>query len=380
MIRVLKKDGSIQPFEREKIESAVNKSAERVLVKLTALDFDKIIDFIKAETGDTSLIEVAKLHNIVEMAVESVNKTVASSYREYRNYKTNFVNIMDDVYRKSCDLRYRGDRENSNRDSALVSTKRSLVYGELNKSLYEKFFLTDEERQASAEGFIYIHDRQDRLSTYNCCLFDAGNVMAGGFEMGSVHYTEPKGILTACEVLGDIMFMGASQQYGGFTVSEVDKILAPYCEKTYNKYLRELEAMSAEMLSEFIGRPTSKCDYKKVIEKWALKKTLKDLEQGIQGIEVKANSVACGRGDFPFLTFTFGEDVHNEWSRHVTSAILKVRREGQGQEGKKQAMPFPKLIFLYNEDYHGEGKEYEYLFDQAIETSGSCMYPKKIGA
>ena len=157
MIRVLKKDGSIQPFEREKIESAVNKSAERVLVKLTALDFDKIIDFIKARIGDSSLIEVAKLHNIVEMAVEGVNKTVASSYREYRNYKTNFVNIMDDVYRKSCDLRYRGDRENSNRDSALVSTKRSLVYGELNKSLYEKFFLTDEERQASAEGFIYIH-------------------------------------------------------------------------------------------------------------------------------------------------------------------------------------------------------------------------------
>ena len=45
---------------------------------------------------------------------------------------------------------YIGDKENSNTDSALVSTKRSLIFNELNKSLYQKFFMTVEELQAAA--------------------------------------------------------------------------------------------------------------------------------------------------------------------------------------------------------------------------------------
>ena len=45
---------------------------------------------------------------------------------------------------------YIGDKENSNADSALVSTKRSLIFNQLNKQLYQKFFMTVEELQAHA--------------------------------------------------------------------------------------------------------------------------------------------------------------------------------------------------------------------------------------
>ncbi len=47
--------------------------------------------------------------------------------------------MLDDVYKKSQSIMYIGDKENSNTDSALVSTKRSLIFNELNKSLYQKF-------------------------------------------------------------------------------------------------------------------------------------------------------------------------------------------------------------------------------------------------
>ena len=63
--------------------------------------------------------------------------------------------------------------------------------------------------------------------------------MSGGFEMGNVWYNEPKTLDTAFDVLGDIILATASQQYGGFTVPEVDKILAPYAEKSYKKYCAE---------------------------------------------------------------------------------------------------------------------------------------------
>lgn len=59
----------------------------------------------------------------------------------------------------------------------------------------------------------------------------------------------------------------------------------------------------------------------------------------------------------------------------ITQAVLKVRKEGQGREGKKKVLPFPKLVFLYTEDLHGKGKEYEFLFDEAIQCSSKAMYP-----
>lgn len=75
------------------------------------------------------------------------------------------------------------------------------------------------------------------------------------------------------------------------------------------------------------------------------------------------------------VTFSFGENVKNKFSLWISSAILKVRREGQGAPGKKRCVLFPKLVFLYVDDYHGEGKEYEWLFDESIATSSKAMYP-----
>ena len=52
-----------------------------------------------------------------------------------------FIHMMDEVYTKSQSIRYIGDKSNANTDSALVATKRSLIFNELNKELYRKFFM-----------------------------------------------------------------------------------------------------------------------------------------------------------------------------------------------------------------------------------------------
>lgn len=54
---------------------------------------------------------------------------------------------------------------------------------------------------------------------------------------------------------------------------------------------------------------------------------------------------------------------------------MKVRKEGQGKEGFKHPVLFPKLSFFYDENLHGEGKELEWLFDEAIDCSSKAMYP-----
>lgn len=62
----------------------------------------------------------------------------------------------------------------------------------------------------------------------------------------------------------------------------------------------------------------------------------------------------------------------------ATSACLKVRKEGQGNEGFKHPVLFPKISFFYDENLHGKGKELEWLFDEAIDCSSKAMYPDYI--
>ena len=218
---IIKKDGTKEPFNVQKVVAAVNKSAERVLYTFTPEELDFICRFVteKCEALGCEGIRIAQMHNIVEGALDAINHEVATSYRNYRNYKTDFVQMLDTVYKKSQSIMYIGDKENSNADSALVSTRRSLIFNQLNKQLYQKFFLTVEELQAQHDGYIYIHDMSARRDTMNCCLFDVGTVLRGGFEMGNLWYNEPKTLNVAFDVIGDIVLSAASQQYGGFTVS-----------------------------------------------------------------------------------------------------------------------------------------------------------------
>ena len=139
MIRVVKKDGSKEEFNVQKIVVAVNKSAYRALVKFTQEELDFICKFVEESVRKLGIedIQIAQMHNVVEGALERVNPAVAKSYRDYRNYKQDFVQMLDDVYKKSQSIMYIGDKENSNTDSALVSTKRSLIFNELNKELYK---------------------------------------------------------------------------------------------------------------------------------------------------------------------------------------------------------------------------------------------------
>ena len=239
--KVIKKDGTKEDFNVQKVVVAVNKSANRAMITFSQAELNFICQFVeeKAESLGVSEIPIAQMHNLVEGALEKVNPQVAKSYRDYRNYKQDFVQMLDEVYKKSQSIMYIGDKENANTDSALVSTKRSLIFNQLNKELYQKFFMNTEELQACRDGYIYVHDMSARRDTMNCCLFDVASVLKDGFEMGNLWYNEPKTLDVFFDVLGDIILATASQQYGGFTVPEVDKLAAPYAEKSYKKYVDE---------------------------------------------------------------------------------------------------------------------------------------------
>ena len=360
-IKIVKKDGTLEDYNVQKVVSAVQKSAARMLVKLTEQEIESICSHVNSSVlaENENNIDISKMHCIVENALEDVNPKVAKSYRNYRDYKIDFVTMLDKVYQESQRIMYIGDKENSNADSALVSTKRSLIFNQLNKELYKKFFLTVPELQAIRDGYIYIHDMSARRDTMNCCLFDVASVLKGGFEMGNLWYNEPKSLDVAFDVIGDIVMAAASQQYGGFTVAEVDKILAPYAEKTYERQYNRYRELG---LTEEQAVKAAKADVKK------------DFEQGFQGWEYKFNTVASSRGDYPFITVTAGLGT-DEYEKMATITMLQIRMKGQGKKGNKKPVLFPKIVFLYDENIHGEGKVNYDVFEAGIECSKKAMYP-----
>lgn len=384
MYNVIKKDGTIEPYDEQKIINACDKAARRAMFEFSENDYSRILNdvFCKIEelyNEDSSEIDIYDMHNIVESVLEEDYPVVAKMYKEYRNYKKDFVHMMDKVYERSQAIRYIGDKNNANTDSALVATKRSLIYNELSSELYKNFFSTKAEKQAAKDGYIYIHDRSARLDTINCDLFRVGTVMQGGFEMGNIWYNEPKTLDTAFDVMGDIILSTAAQQYGGFTVPEVDKILEPYAEKSYKKYYNEFFNVvnSVEKTDGVVIDMLSNASFDESSDEYAINKVRRDFEQGWQGIEMKLNSVGSSRGDYPFVTMTLGLAT-SKFGKMAAITLLNVHSGGQGKEGFKRPVLFPKIVFLYDKNLHGDGSE-KYpsadVFNAGLDCSCKTMYP-----
>ena len=377
MIKILKKNGEVQNFNGEKIKKAIRKSAERVCVSLTEKEEKKVVDTVKKQLQyNEEAIPVSTIHNMVEVALDSVNQNVAKSYREYRDNKSQFASMLDKVYSKKLSLNFIGDRSNANSDSALVTTQKAIVYNELNSELYKRFFLSQREERAVSDGYLYIHDRGSRLDTMNCCIYDMKNLITGGFFMGNLDYLEPKSLDVAFDLIADVTLNAASSQYGGFTIPEVDKLLAPYAEKSYKAYFDEYVNITRDVCGKD-GKPAPLMECTGLLQRadeYATNKVRREFEQGFQSWEMKFNSVASSRGDYPFTAVTFGLGT-GKWESMASSTCMKVRAGGQGKPGLKHPVLFPKLSFFYDKNIHGDGKELEWLYREALDCSMKTMYP-----
>lgn len=363
-INVIKKDGTREDWCFDKIKVAIDKATKRANAKYPEWKLWQIEGYIEGILYNKTEVTAEALHGYVIGALNRYLPEVGKTYQEYRDYKNTYAKAFESVKSEADTVLLLGDRENANFDSSLISTKGSLIKGYLTKELYKQFYLSNKEKELVKRGDIYIHDLRDMIfNSFNCCLFDIGNVLKGGFEMSNVKYTEPTSVLSALQVIGDITLVATAQQFGGFTLAEIDKVLLPYAKKTYDnafkKYSEQCNMEYDESCAMAMG------DLKR------------ELEQGFQSLELKLNTVPCSRGDFAFTTLTFGtwdvmmDDLNRDIMRMIGETILKTRMKGHG--GKQ--VVFPKLVFLYDEDKIKEDEDHKELFELAVKCSSQCMYP-----
>lgn len=213
-MQVIKKDGRIENYDFQKIKQAVTKSAARLEMELSPEQWLILENQIEHNLSGKEQITVAEMHSIVERTLNEVIPAVGQAYSDYRNYKKDYANMMTSVLNSADELNYKIDRSNANTTAALISTQRSLIFTALSKEIYKKLFLSKDELKIIHDGYIYIHDLGSRAQTYNCCLFDMGAVLQGGFDWEHIGYNEPKDIRTAGNLISDITLNCAAQQYG----------------------------------------------------------------------------------------------------------------------------------------------------------------------
>lgn len=362
--KVIKKDGTSEGWDWDKIKVAIDKAKKRANVEVYEWKLWQVEGYIEGYLWNKCEVTTEELHKIVIDALNLYVPEVGKAYQEYRDYKNTYAKAFESVKDEADTVLLLGDKENANFDSSLISTKGSLIKGYLTKELYKQFYLSKEEKELVKRGDIYIHDLRDMIfNSFNCCLFDIGMVLKGGFEMSNVKYTEPKSVLSALQVIGDITLVATAQQFGGFTLAEIDKVLLPYAKKTFHKAFNKYFSQCNMEYDESCAM--------------ALQDLTRELEQGFQSLELKLNTVPCSRGDFAFTTLTFGtwdtmmDYEDQEIMKLIGEVILDTRMKGHG--GKQ--VVFPKLVFLYDEDKIKSDKGHKELFEKAVECSSKCMYP-----
>ena len=362
--KVIKKDGTSEGWNWDKIKVAIDKAKKRANVEVYEWKLWQVEGYIEGYLWNKCEVTTEELHKIVIDALNLYVPEVGKAYQEYRDYKNTYAKAFESVKEEADTVLLLGDKENANFDSSLISTKGSLIKGYLTKELYKQFYLSKEEKELVKRGDIYIHDLRDMIfNSFNCCLFDIGTVLKGGFEMSNVKYTEPTSVLSALQVIGDITLVATAQQFGGFTLAEIDKVLLPYAKKTYYNSYNKYKRLGIKSLDN--------------LESLANEDLRRELEQGFQSLELKLNTVPCSRGDFAFTTLTFGtwditmDDLDQKIMKLIGEIILDTRMKGHG--GKQ--VVFPKLVFLYDEDKIKSDKGHKELFEKAVECSSKCMYP-----
>lgn len=343
-LEVIKKNGFREEFNFEKIKTAVTKTLYRCGMEFNYLQWMELEKEVKLHIVElkTKELTTVEMHNVVMRALKELkHDEVYEEYLAFRGYKESFQKVMREMIHQSDRLLGDGDKENSNRNADLIEVKKGLFADILSGHLMMEYELPRKIAKAHQDNLVYVHDMRDWIfDSINCCLFDMGNVLKGGYEYNGVKYAEPNSVTVAGAMMQDIMNCSRLQQYGGWTLPEIDKVLAPYVEKTYDNYM--FITCNDDALAETLTR--------------------RDTKQVFQSLDHALNMV-----NNTFITISFGMDT-SKWGQLVTECILESRMDGLGIN--KMTTIFPKLVFLHREEVNGAPWSPNYhLKEMAIECS-----------
>lgn len=371
-MKVVKRDGRIVDYNREKIKNAIMKANNEVL-EIDRISEEKI-DYLISQIEEKRINSVEDIQDFIEYnLVKNGLYNLAKKYIIYR-YKRSLVRKANTTDESILALIQNTNKEvaeeNSNKNSAVASTQRDLIAGEVSKDLTRRILLNEKISKAHDDGVLHFHDADYFVQNiFNCCLVNIKDMLDNGTVMNGKLIESPKSFQVACTVLTQIIAAVASGQYGGQSIDVSH--LGKYLRKSYDKYFKQYKLKYSDFSDE-------------LIEELVQDRIREELKSGVQTIQYQINTLMTTNGQSPFVTLFLNLRQDDEYKKEVAliiEEILKQRYIGiKNEKGVYITPAFPKLIYVLDEHNIYKGGEYDYLTDLAIKCTSKRMYPDYISA
>ena len=386
MKRVIKRDGTVVEFNKERIENAIKKTFEQSSREPNIKLIEKISTQIE-ELPD-KVLSVEEIQDIVvKKLMASSEKDIAMSYQSYRTIKTEIREKEKSIYKQIAELVDASDEkllaENANKDAKTISVQRDLLAGISSRDYYLNKTVPEHIKVAHIKGEIHLHDLDYLLfRETNCELVDIETMLKGGCNIGNAKMLEPNSVDVAVGHIVQIIASVSSNTFGGCSIPYLDRALVPYIKKTFKKHflrgVKYIDDLKEEQIEELKKEDIEysnlelKNKYPKTYE-YSLDMTEESVKQAMQGLEYEINSLSTVNGQTPFTTVGIGTETSWE-GRLVQKYVLKTRMAGFG--AKKETAIFPKIVYAMCEGLNLNERDPNWDIAQlAFECMTKSIYP-----
>jgi ribonucleoside-triphosphate reductase len=391
MEKVIKRDGSTVPFDKDKIVIAIEKAMADTDVGVDKELAEKVANRIQMLNTNKSVEEI---QDLVESSLMcSSRKDVARAYIIYRDAHAKRRDATADQMRRYNDLHRlvagedeESKKENSNKDTRIIPTMRDYLAGFTCRELATDVVLPKDIAEAHKAGIIHFHDSDYSpvMPMTNCCLINLGDMLQNGTVISKTLIERPKSFRTACTVTTQIITQVASSQYGGNTISLAH--ISPFIDVSRQKIRKEVENEIASIPMDFDDGPISKNDLQRYINDIAEKRLRAEIKDGVQTIQYQLITMSTTNGQAPFTSvFAYLDEVPAGQPRDdlamLIEEVLRQRIESvKNEQGVPVTTAFPKILYVLDEDNIHENSQYYYLTKLAAECTSKRLVPDYISA
>ena len=217
-MQVLKRDGTLVPFEKEKIRNAVLKAFMEVDKTLTPYAKIKASNIAKKIAQTNQNLTVEEIQDmVVEQLMASKRKDVANSFIEYRHLHK----MARDKYKELIGIiKEKLSAENVANQNANVDEKSfGGRVGETSDAVMKlyalDFCMSEMSRNNHLNNEIYIHDLSHyAIGDHNCLSVPFDDLLAKGFTTRQTDVRPAQSINTAFQLIAVIFQIQSLQQFG----------------------------------------------------------------------------------------------------------------------------------------------------------------------
>lgn len=349
---IKKRDGRIEPFNRQKIVDAIQKAMVRS-GQTDMATVNRIADEIAGSPHRT--LEVEQIQDMVEMKLmKSSLKPTAREYITYREKRSRERERNSHINRQIENVICGTNTQNANAnvDERSFSGKKFEAANLLHKEIALNVFVRPEVAQAHKESRLYLHDLSEYdIGSHNCLFADLKQLLGCGFSTRNGDVRAANSFSTACQLVAVIFQCQSQVQFGGVASAHLDYDLAPYVKKSFYKhYVDGIKYLEGREIDYSFNPELSieDSDYKACSDKayqYAMDMLEREGRQAAQGLYHNLNTLESRAGSqVPFSSINFGTDTSPE-GRLVTKWMLEASISGIGKYNLTSI--FPISVFKY---------------------------------